>query len=193
MSDSNPTVSLTQGACLQLIAPHPKDFQPVLQCLSLEKLALVSTEAGTPHRCLYDITISDGNRFIKALLNTELNTLVETSLLTKNSIFTVRSTAINRLQNTRCVLDGLPFSASLLSQIILSYTAFWFFWISSPSSHITARSAPQSLSLTFLLLCIPRHQNLVYSPHFLWLQRWARSHQWSAASMICLPHGPIGW
>jgi replication factor A1 len=63
--------------------------------------------------------ISDGDHFIQSMLNTKLNGLVESGALTKNSIFTLKSTANNIVQNKRYVLYYITLLVHLVYMLSL--------------------------------------------------------------------------
>lgn len=96
--------SLSPDICSKLADPDQElneeffAMKPIVQVLSVKKTNPNAT-AATLDR--YRIIISDGVKFINAMLATQLNSLVDDGTLGRFVVIQVEKFAINRVQNKR--------------------------------------------------------------------------------------------
>ena len=101
---------LTEGILEQLLSVDPKDpiweSTPTLQFLSIK---LVGNGNGKPAPAdsdrpdRYRIIISDGKHFLQAMLATQLNDMVQTNAIGKNTIATIEKMVCNTIGGKRYV------------------------------------------------------------------------------------------
>lgn len=103
------------------------EWAPRVQCISLKQLSTANEGATARYRCVSDnklviyaclgaelgwlttaisLIISDGEFYTQAMLNTQLNHLIETEALTRFSTFKISLIANNFVSNKRYVLHS---------------------------------------------------------------------------------------
>lgn len=101
---------LTEGILEQLLVVDPKDpiweSTPTLQLLSIKLVGSANTtpapaDGDRPDR--YRIIISDGKHFLQAMLATQLNDMVQTNMIGKNTIATIEKMVCNTIGGKRYV------------------------------------------------------------------------------------------
>ncbi|KZV65414.1 replication factor-a protein [Peniophora sp. CONT] len=102
---------LTEGILEQLLVVDPKDpiweSTPTLQFLSIKLVGNANTtpapaDGDRPDR--YRIIISDGQHFLQAMLATQLNDMVQTNVIGKNTIATIEKMVCNTIGGKRLVV-----------------------------------------------------------------------------------------
>ncbi|VDB82701.1 unnamed protein product [Peniophora sp. CBMAI 1063] len=102
---------LTEGILEKLVVVDPKDqiweSTPTVQFLSIK---LVGNSNGTPAPAdadrpdRYRIIVSDGKHFLQAMLATQLNDMVQTNAIGKNTIATIEKMVCNTIGGKRLVV-----------------------------------------------------------------------------------------
>ena len=93
---------LTEGICARFHSGDKDDAElwasnPTVQLLSIKK---VSSSGGSDR---YRIIISDGVNFVQSMLATQLNGLVDSETISKNTIAKLTNMSCNVIQNKRFV------------------------------------------------------------------------------------------
>ena len=104
------TPELTEGICERFAnGEHDDDAlwnsTPTVQLLSIKKVA----SSGSTTNDRYRIILSDGKKFLQAMLAMQLNTLVEQNAIVKNSIVTIEKMACNMIQGKQYVATSCPY------------------------------------------------------------------------------------
>ncbi len=95
-------MEITQGAVTHIDITKDTSMRPVLQITELKKLNLPTANPNSPPR--FRLAVSDGEKYMPAMLATQLNNLVFDLFIHLNSLIRLNDYICNEVQNMRVII-----------------------------------------------------------------------------------------